>query len=149
MTPGNTIQLSLALARLFSGSDHHGGFALSDRQALVSLTSFIGGAALGRVSNPPSFCLPVKSRKWLVLSTLAQSGLTLAACLTAHYCGQSGFAGASREPSWTNTLGFLTLAFASASMGLQAFVGARIGSQFATLRIFDICLSRFGELTRM
>ncbi|KAF8337595.1 uncharacterized protein EI90DRAFT_3013778 [Cantharellus anzutake] len=54
-----------------------------------------------------TFRLFPRSRKWLVLSTLAQLGLTLAASLVVHYSGQSEFAG---ESSWTNALGYATLA---------------------------------------
>jgi len=61
-----------------------------------------------------------------------QAGLTLGACLTAQHSHQSGFAGTRADPSWTDTLGFIALAFASASMGLQGYQGTRLGSQFAT-----------------
>lgn len=116
---------------------------MPDRQALVSLASFLGGSFLGgRLGdNPSSRLYPrflrsahggPKSRGWLTMATLIQAGFTLAASLCALYARESGFTGNRAEPSWTNALGFLTLAFASASMGLQALIGTRLGSPFAT-----------------
>lgn len=125
---GNTIQLSLALARLFSGPEKGAGFLMPDRQAIVSLFSFLGGSFLGRIGDRYG----AKSRGWLAFGTLLQAGLTMAASLCALRAHQSGLASSRAEPSWTDTLGFLALAFASASMGLQALLGTRIGAHFAT-----------------
>ncbi|KAF8317380.1 hypothetical protein DL93DRAFT_2077004 [Clavulina sp. PMI_390] len=125
---GNTIQLSLALARLFSGEGQTSTFLMPDRQALASLSSFLGGSFFGRLGdryNP-------KTRGWLSFATLMQAGLTMAAALCAWKAHQSGFTSSRADPSWTDAYGFLALAFASASMGLQAQVGTRMGSQFAT-----------------
>lgn len=102
---------------------------MPDRQALVSLLSFLGGSFLGgRIGDR----IGSKSRGWLALGTLLQSGLTLSASLCALYSSQSGFSDSRADPSWTNTLGFLALGFASASMGLQALIGTRIGAHLAT-----------------
>lgn len=125
---GNTIQLSLALARLFSGPGQGAGFLIPDRQALVSLASFLGGSFLGRIGDRYG----AKSRGWLAFGTLLQAGLTMAAALCAWRAHQSGLSTSRADPSWTDTLGFLALAFASASMGLKALLGTRIGAHFAT-----------------
>lgn len=125
---GNTIQLSLAIARLFSGPQQGPEFRMPDRQALVSLVSFLGGSFLGRVGDRYG----AKSRGWLAFGTLIQAGLTMASALCAIYAHQSGVTDSRADPSWTDALGFLALAFASASMGLQALLGTRIGAHFAT-----------------
>ena len=41
---GNTVQLALAIARLFSPGNKDFTFHMADRQALVSLLTFLGGA---------------------------------------------------------------------------------------------------------
>jgi len=125
---GNTIQLSLALAKMCSGEVRLPTWRLSDRQALTSLIAFLCGAWLGRIGDR----IGPKKRVWLVLGTLIQAGFTLGSCLTAHASGQSSHGSVIGDPSWTNALGFAALAFASASMGLQAHLGTRLGSQFAT-----------------
>lgn len=125
---GNTIQLSLALARLFCGPGSGSDFLMPDRQALTSLCSFLIGSFLGRIGDKYG----AKSRGWLAIGTLLQAALTLAASLCAIYAHQSGLTDSRDEASWTDTLGFFALAFASASMGLQALLGTRLGAQFAT-----------------
>lgn len=125
---GNTIQLGLAIARVF-GKSHDSTFHMPDRQALASLASFLAGAFVGRIGDR----MGLKKRLWLVVATLLQAALTLAACLTARSAHQVASVADSRgDPLWTNTLGFATLMFASASMGLQARVGSGLGSLFAT-----------------
>ncbi|EJU01156.1 hypothetical protein DACRYDRAFT_22920 [Dacryopinax primogenitus] len=126
---GNTIQLSLAISRLFTGPyPRELGFQEPDQQALCSLLTFLFGAFLGRIGD----WWGAKRRSWLIMASLIQAGFTLAACLCALYGAQSSFAGPRGSPTWTNPLGFAALGFASASMGLQAHVGTRLGSQFAT-----------------
>ncbi|KAF9512020.1 hypothetical protein BS47DRAFT_1114437 [Hydnum rufescens UP504] len=83
---------------------------------------------LGRIGDK----LGSKTRRALVPGTLVQAALTLAACLSPQYSHQTRFSGTRADPSWTDTLGFLALAFSSASMGLQGYQGTRLGSQFAT-----------------
>lgn len=126
---GNTIQLSLALARLFSGPGQGPEFRIADRQALVSLFSFLGGAFIGRLGDKIG---AAKSRGWLAFATLLSAGLTMAAALCAMTANESGLTDSRAHPSWTNARGVLALAFASASMGLQALLGTRIGAHFAT-----------------
>jgi len=126
---GNTIQLALALSRLFTGPyPRQLGFQEPDQQALCSLLSFLLGAFIGRIGD----WWGSRRRSWLIMGTLIQAGFTLAACLCAVYGDQGAFAGVRGSPTWTNPLGFAALGFASASMGLQAHLGTRLGSQFAT-----------------
>ncbi|EJU01174.1 hypothetical protein DACRYDRAFT_22933 [Dacryopinax primogenitus] len=126
---GNTVQLSLAIGRLFTGPyPREIGFQVPDQQALCSLLSFLLGAFIGRIGDK----LGSRRRLWLICSTFIQAAMTLAACLTAFKSGQVSFAGPRGEPTWTSPLGFAALGFASASMGLQAHLGTRLGSQFAT-----------------
>jgi len=129
---GNTIQLALAISRLFTGPyPRMIGFQEADQQALCSLLSFLLGAFIGRIGD----WWGSRKRGWLIVGTLIQAGMTLAACLCALYSysgAQSSFAGARGAPTWTDPLGFAALGFASASMGLQAHLGTRLGSQFAT-----------------
>ncbi|KDQ07091.1 hypothetical protein BOTBODRAFT_192616 [Botryobasidium botryosum FD-172 SS1] len=125
---GNTIQLSLSLAKLCTGEPRLPTWRISDRQALCSLLAFLCGAWLGRIGDR----IGPKKRVWLVLGTLIQAGFTLGSCLCAHASGESSHGSVEGDPSWTSVLGFAALAFASASMGLQAHLGTRLGSQFAT-----------------
>lgn len=103
-------------------------FRMPDRQALVSLFAFLGGSFLGRIGDR----FGAKSRGWLAFGTLLQAGLTMAGALCALYAHQSGLSDSRAEPSWTDARGILALAFISASMGLQALLGTRIGAHFAT-----------------
>jgi len=74
-----------------------------------------------------------KTRLWLVGATLLQAILTMGAALVAHFSGEGSFAGERGEPpSWITWRGFVALAMVSASMGVQAGVGVRLGSAFAT-----------------
>jgi len=125
---GNTIQLALALAKLCSGEPRLPTWRISDRQAFCSLLAFLCGAWLGHIGDR----IGPKKRLWLVMGTLIQAAFTLGSCLSAHYSGESGYGDAAGNPSWTDVLGFAALAFASASMGVQAHIGTRLGSQFAT-----------------
>ncbi|KZV80260.1 hypothetical protein EXIGLDRAFT_733362 [Exidia glandulosa HHB12029] len=130
---GNTIQLGLAIARLFSGPVLDTAMRMPDKQALVSLLSFLAGGALGRFTNiENSSIFGAKKRAWLFLATLASALLTLAGCLFANASNAGVFATDRGEPAWTDVFGFLALGCISASMGLQAVVGTRLGSHFAT-----------------
>lgn len=125
---GNTVQLALALARLFSPGNSNFEFQIVDRQALTSVITFILGASLGRIGDH----IGSKTRLWLFLGTLVQCLFTMAAALAIWKCDQRSVALSRGEPNWTNTLGFVGLGFASASIGLQGIMGKRINSQFAT-----------------
>ncbi|KAH8116002.1 hypothetical protein DFH11DRAFT_1840503 [Phellopilus nigrolimitatus] len=125
---GNTVQLSLAIARLFSPGQTNFEFRMADRQALVSLLTFLGGASLGRLGDR----IGSNTRLWLSLGTFIQALFTMAAALTVWKGGQGSVADDRGDPAWTNAKSFVGLGFASASIGLQGIMGKRVNSQFAT-----------------
>lgn len=125
---GNTVQLALAIARLFSPGNTNFQFEMADRQALVSLLTFLGGASLGRIGDK----MGSNTRAWLFLGTMIQTLFTMAAAITMWKSGQGSIAGFRGEPAWTNALSFVALGFASATVGLQGIMGKRVNSQFAT-----------------
>jgi len=125
---GNTVQLALALARLFSPGNTDFEFQIVDRQALTSVITFILGASLGRIGDR----MGAKTRMWLFCGTFIQCLFTMASALAIWKCGQLSVSLSRGEPNWTNTLGFVGLGFASASIGLQGIMGKRVNSQFAT-----------------
>jgi len=128
---GNTIQLGLAIARLFTSTPRDLTFHQPDQQALCSLLSFLLGGAICRISEHRWF--GGKRRNWVTSATFLQAILTMGAALASHYSGEGSFAGQRGDPpSWITWRGFLALALISASMGLQAGVGTRLGSHFAT-----------------
>ncbi|PIL24590.1 hypothetical protein GSI_12474 [Ganoderma sinense ZZ0214-1] len=125
---GNTVQLSIALARLLERPTN---FQLSDQHALTSLTCFLGGSFLGRVGNH----LGDTTRAWLVLGTFVQTLFTMAAALTAWQSGQASVspsAASVAQAPWTDATTFVALGFMSASMGLQAIMGKRMNTEYAT-----------------
>ena len=127
---GNSVQLALALARLFSGpaGQRDTSFHIADQQALTSILTFIGGAFLGRIGDR----MGAKTRAWLALGTFIQALFTMAAALCAWKSGQGSVAEIRGNPAWTNALTFAALGFISASLGLQGIMGKRVNSQFAT-----------------
>ncbi|KAJ7201559.1 hypothetical protein GGX14DRAFT_370909 [Mycena pura] len=129
---GNFAQLALALARLWetapSGSGHDETFHIADKQALTSLVTFMFGAFIGRLGDR----IGSHKRIWLVSATFLQVLLTMAAALTIWKSEQSSIAALRGDPSWTNTLTFVGLAFMSSSLGLQGIVGKRLNTQFGT-----------------
>ncbi|GAA93857.1 uncharacterized protein L969DRAFT_70206 [Mixia osmundae IAM 14324] len=125
---GNTIQMGLAIARLFSpGPQENGTFLMTDRQALTSLISFLIGAALARVTDRYPSILGPKQRSWLILATLVQALFLLIASICLIVAHESSFTLDRGDPSWTTFRGFCGLAFASANLGLQAAVGKKLG----------------------
>lgn len=127
---GNSVQLALALARLFSGpaGSRDTSFHLADQQALTSVLTFIAGASLGRIGDR----MGPKTRAWLFLGTMIQALFTMAAALTAWKSGQGSIAEVRGDPAWTDALTFVAIAFMSASLGLQGIMGKRVNTQFAT-----------------
>ncbi|OCH88541.1 hypothetical protein OBBRIDRAFT_795162 [Obba rivulosa] len=127
---GNSVQLALALARLFEGPAGHRdtSFHIADKQALTSVLTFIAGAFIGRIGDR----MGPKSRAWLFLGTMIQALFTMAAALAAWKSGQGSVADNRGDPAWTNALTFVALGFMSASMGLQGIMGKRVNTQFAT-----------------
>lgn len=86
------------------------------------------GAFAGRIGDRIG---PLK-RIWLVAGTLFQALLTMAAAVTIWKSGQSSIASLRGDPSWTNPLSFVALAFMSASLGVQGIQGKRLNTQFGT-----------------
>ncbi|KAI0795617.1 hypothetical protein C8Q75DRAFT_711714 [Abortiporus biennis] len=127
---GNSVQLALALARLFSGppGQRDTTFHLPDQQALTSILTFNAGAAIGRVGDK----IGAKTRLWLFLGTMIQAVFTMSAALTAWKSGQGSIADNRGDPAWTNALTFVAIGFLSASLGLQGIMGKRVNTQFAT-----------------
>ncbi|KAG1762986.1 hypothetical protein EV702DRAFT_983142 [Suillus placidus] len=124
---GNSVQLALALARLFNGQ-HDYSFHIADRQALCSLITFIFGAFIGRLGDK----LGCKTRLWLALGTFIQTLFTMAAAIAIWKSHQGSVADARANPAWTNVLSFVCVGFMSASMGLQGIMGKRLNTQFTT-----------------
>ncbi|KAG2127131.1 hypothetical protein DEU56DRAFT_533777 [Suillus clintonianus] len=124
---GNSVQLALALARLFNG-EHDRSFHIADQQALCSVLTFIFGAFIGRIGDK----LGCKTRLWLVLGTFIQTVFTMIAAIVIWKNNQSSVADARDNPAWTSTLSFVCIGFMSASMGLQGIMAKRINTQFTT-----------------
>ncbi|KIJ63810.1 hypothetical protein HYDPIDRAFT_112772 [Hydnomerulius pinastri MD-312] len=124
---GNTVQLSLAIVRLFNGQ-HDYSFHLADQQAFCSVLSFIFGAFIGRLGDK----IGCKTRAWMSLGTFIQTVFTMVAALTIWKSGQGSVADARDDPAWSNALSFVCIGFMSASMGLQGIMGKRLNTQFTT-----------------
>jgi len=127
---GNTVQLSLAIARLFAGPPGHRDktFHISDQQALTSLLTFNAGAFVGRLGD----WMGPMSRAWLMLGTFIQALFTMAAAVAVWQSGQISVATDRYDPAWTNALTFVAIGFMSASVGLQGIMGKRVNTQFST-----------------
>jgi len=123
---GNSVQLALALARLFEGNDH--SFHKPDQQALCSVLTFLLGASIGRIGDK----VGPRTRLWLFLGTMIQALFTTAAAIAIWQSGQGSIASNRGNPAWTNALSFVCLGFMSATMGLQGIMGKRVNTQFAT-----------------
>ncbi|KAG2043936.1 hypothetical protein BDR03DRAFT_851064 [Suillus americanus] len=124
---GNTVQLGLAIARLFDGQRDY-SFHLADQQALCSLLTFIFGAFISRIGDK----MGCKTRAWLALGTLIQTFFTMAAAIAIWKSEQMSVADSRDVPAWTNTLSFVCVGFMSASMGLQGIMGKKTNTQFTT-----------------
>ncbi|KAG6379890.1 hypothetical protein JVT61DRAFT_10452 [Boletus reticuloceps] len=124
---GNSVQLALALARLFNGQ-HDTSFHIADQQALCSLLCFVSGAFIGRIGDK----IGCKTRAWLTLGTLIQTLFTIGGAITIWQSGSGSVADNRGDPAWNNTLSFVTIGFISASMGLQGIMGKRLNTQFTT-----------------
>lgn len=112
-------------------------FHIADQQALCSLICFNLGAFVGRLGDRIG---PLK-RIWLIAGTLLQAILTMAAAVTIWKSGQPSIAFERGDPSWTNTLSFVSLAFMSASLGVQGIQGKRLNTQFGTTSAYIISYS--------
>ncbi|KAK7457854.1 hypothetical protein VKT23_010199 [Stygiomarasmius scandens] len=130
---GNFAQLALAIARLFETNNSNGAirdttFHVADRQAITSLFTFNAGAFLGRIGDR----LGCHTRLWLVLGTFIQTLFTMAAAICIWQSGSLSIADDRGDPSWTNALSYIALAFMSAGLGLQGIMGKRLNTQFTT-----------------
>jgi len=56
----------------------------------------------------------------------------MAAALLIWKSGEGSVADDRGDPSWTNTLSFVTIGFMSASLGTQGIIGKRLNTQFTT-----------------
>ncbi|KZT20879.1 hypothetical protein NEOLEDRAFT_1158450 [Neolentinus lepideus HHB14362 ss-1] len=125
---GNSVQLALAIARLFQPGQTDFSFRPPDRAALVSLLTFIFGAFLGRIGDR----MGPKTRAWLFLGTMIQALFTMAAAVCIWQSGNASVASDRGDPAWTAPLAYVALGFMSASLGLQGIIGKRVNGQFAT-----------------
>ncbi|KAI0249750.1 hypothetical protein BJV78DRAFT_1276033 [Lactifluus subvellereus] len=127
---GNSVQLALALARLFQGSPGHRdtSFHLADKQALTSLTTFVFGAFIGRIGDR----IGARTRAWLFLGTIIQALFMMAGAIALWKSGQGSVASGRAVPAWSNAGTYACLGLISASMGLQGIMGKRVNTQFAT-----------------
>ncbi|KAG1733383.1 uncharacterized protein EDB91DRAFT_1348837 [Suillus paluster] len=124
---GNSVQLALAIARLFNGQNDH-SFHIADQQALCSVLTFIFGAFIGRLGDK----IGCKTRLWLALGTFIQTVFTMAAAIAIWQSNSGSVADSRADPAWTDTLSFVCIGFMSASMGLQGIMGKRTNTQFTT-----------------
>ncbi|KAI6017121.1 hypothetical protein EDC04DRAFT_3093457 [Pisolithus marmoratus] len=124
---GNSVQLALALARLFNGSRDY-SLQLVDGQSLCSVLSFIFGAFIGRLGDK----IGCKTRLWMILGTFIQTLFTMAAAIAIWKSGQRSVSDSRDDPAWTNAFSFVCIGFMSASMGLQGIMGKRLNTQFTT-----------------
>ncbi|KAF8905706.1 hypothetical protein CPB85DRAFT_1315049 [Mucidula mucida] len=126
---GNCAQLGLALARLTEKNPDILPFPLSDRHALTSLLSFVvGGCIVGRLGDH----IGTHKRIWLMFATMFQGLLTMAASLTIHASNQASIANGRGLGVWTHPLSFVTVAFMSASLGMQGTLAKRLNTQYST-----------------
>ncbi|KAH9171076.1 hypothetical protein EDB89DRAFT_1974048 [Lactarius sanguifluus] len=127
---GNTLQLAIALARLFydPGGQRDTSFHLPDKQALTSVITFVFGAFIGRIGDR----MGAKTRIWLFLGTIFQSLLTMGSAIALWQSHQGSVASGRDVPSWTNASTYACLGLMSMSMGLQGIMGKRVNTQFAT-----------------
>jgi hypothetical protein len=128
-------QLAIALARLFQvqpDGGHDTSFRLPDRFALASVLPFLAGAFVGRIGDR----MGAKTRAWLILGTFIQALFTMAAALAIWKSGQGSIGTSRGDLAWSNARSFVSIAFISASLGLQGIMGKRVNSQFATTSMY-------------
>lgn len=126
---GSMVQLSAAIARLFSGPDENASyFHPEDRLALCSLLSFIAGAAFGQVGDR----LGPKKRLWLVGSTALQAGLMAGSFIALRVPNVGSYADARGSTPWHVTGGYFGIGLLAASMGLQGIVAKRLNTHYGT-----------------
>lgn len=123
---GNTVQLAVAVGRFLTSTNTNFTFVKADQQAIVSLLSYLAGGYVARFGDR----MGSNTRAWLMLGTFLQALLTMAAALTIWQSGEPSAASSRGDDSWNNALSFVSLGFASASMGLQGVMARRITSHF-------------------
>jgi len=67
----------------------------------------------------------------------------VAASVTIWNSGAGGIADERANPAWKTGTTFACVAFMSASLGLQGFIGKRLNTQFATTSAFSFFLLPF------
>ena len=114
---GGTLDIAFALARLFSGDSSLRDFEFEhpDRQALVSLLSFLLGTTLDRFADR----IGARRRIWLVMASMLQALCLMSAALVAWRSRESVYESEQTGPSWISPLGLAALGFCSASLGIQ------------------------------
>lgn len=122
------MQLAAALARLFSGPDRSTTFHQADRLATASICSFLFGAFLGQIGDR----IGPKKRLWVCGATMLQAGFMMGACVCVLVAHEPSYATDRGFVSWTDALGYVTICFTSASMGLQGIVAKRLNSHYGT-----------------
>ncbi|PAV21496.1 hypothetical protein PNOK_0412300 [Pyrrhoderma noxium] len=136
---GNTVQLAVAIGKFFDPENRDMSFEMADKQALVSLLSYLVGGLLGRYGDR----MGPTTRAWLSLGTFGQALLTMAAAITIWKSGEPSIAQTRGDDAWTNTLSFVSLAFASASLGLQAVMSKRVSSHFGATVVLTTLWAEF------
>ncbi|KAH8922663.1 hypothetical protein BT69DRAFT_220979 [Atractiella rhizophila] len=129
---GNTVQLSITFSRLWCSKEICPGsmFPYTDSLALCSLLSFILGSTLAHISLRRP-----KRRIWLVGATVFQAILLGVSSVLATYSGGELMGGSNDlgvdGKGWTDSYGFVAMAFGSMSMGLQGGVAKRLNTDYA------------------
>jgi hypothetical protein len=102
-------------------------FHRNDQQALTSFLAFNFGASLCRIGDKVG---PLTSL-WLVLGTVVQALLTMAASIVIWKSGQPSTA-TNSALAWTDLLSFFCIVFLSASLGLQGGMAKKLNTSFGT-----------------
>lgn len=80
---------------------------------------------------------------------MLQCLFTMAAAVCIFRSHEPSVSDARSNPAWSNALSYVTIAFMSASMGLQGIMGKRVNTQFTTTSAspFALCSSTSSDRT--